>query len=186
MAQTASNVSASKPPVGGALSRAATGTTLPTDAVTALATGFVGLGYISDAGVTNARGLSATDIKAWGGDTVLTTQDSVEDTFSLTLIEATNVDVLKAVYGASSVSGALSTGISVSVNGSDQAYASWVIDMVLKGSTLKRIVIPSGKITAIEDITYEDSGAIGYGITITATPDASGNTHYEYIKAAST
>ncbi len=185
MSQTASNVSASKPPVGGALSRAVTGTTLPTDATTALAAAFKGLGYISEDGVTNSRGLSVTDIKAWGGDTVLSAQDSVTDTFQMTLIEATNIDVLKAVYGSGNVTGTFATGISVSANADEQEEASWVIDMVLKNSALKRVVIPCGKITAIEDITYADSSAIGYGITITAMPDSSGNTHYEYIKAAS-
>ena len=181
--QNANLVTASKPPVGGALSRAAYGTALPQNASEVLAGAFKSLGYISEDGLTNSNALSVTDIKAWGGDTVLTTQDSKVDTFTCTLIEAVNEDVLKAIFGAGNVSGALATGISVSVNAAEQVAASWVVDMVLKSGMIKRIVIPYGKITAIEDVTYSDSAAVGYGITITAMPDTSGNTHYEYIAA---
>ena len=31
------------------------------------------------------------------------------------------------------------------------------------------------------DIVYKDSEAIGYETTLKATPDSSGQTHYEYI-----
>lgn len=185
MAQTATNVSAAKPRTGGALYTGALGTTpaLPTTADAALASGFTSLGYISEDGVTNSNALEIEDIRAWGGDVVLSTMTGKEDTFSLTLIEAMNVDVLKAVFGASAVSGTLSAGIAVNVSSAEHTAAKWVIDMILKDGKLKRITIPNGKISAIEDITYSDSAAIGYGITITAMPDASGNTHYEYIKA---
>ena len=46
------------------------------------------------------------------------------------------------------------------------------------------IVIPDAGISEMEDIVYSDSKALGYGITLAAVPDTSGNTHYEYIKEA--
>ena len=54
--------------------------------------------------------------------------------------------------------------------------------MVLNSNTVKRVVIPHGKISEIGDVVYNDSDPIGYEITITALPDTSGNTHYEYLK----
>lgn len=181
---SATYVSAGKPKIGGAVYRAALGTTLPTDATTALNEAFKDLGYCSEDGVTNSNSIESDDVKAWGGDTVLSLQTDKTDRFKFTLIEAMNEDVLKAVYGDANVTGALSTGLTIQVNAAEQEEKSWVVDMILKGGGKKRVVIPCGKVTEIGEITYSDSDAIGYEITITTVPDDAGNTHYEYIKAA--
>lgn len=181
---SSSNVSAGKPKVTGAIFMAPIGTTLPTDSTTALNSAFVELGYASDAGVVNSESRETETIKAWGGDTVLKPFTGKEDTFKFTLIEALNIDALKLVYGESNVSGALSTGITIKSAAEDLDYHSFVIEMVLNGA-VKRIVIPSAKVTEVGDITYADGEAIGYDTTLSAVPDAAGGTHYEYIKAVS-
>lgn len=175
-------VTTAKPKIGGAVYRAPLGTTLPTDATTALDEAFKSLGYISEDGLTNANNPESEDIKAWGGDTVTALQTGRTDTFQCVFIEALNIDVLKAVFGDANVSGSLPEGIVVKSNNTQMDSSCWVVDMVLKGA-VKRIVIPVGTITEIGETKYADGDVTGYDTTITATPDTSENTHYEYIKS---
>ncbi len=182
---TTTNVTASTPAIAGAISVAPVGTALPTDATTALESAFKTLGYISEDGLTNNNSPSGDTVKAWGGDPVLMFNAGKEDTFSWSMIEALNVDVLKLVYGDDNVTGTLATGITVTANAKDLPAKAFVIDMIMREGALKRIVIPSGLLTELGEISYNDSNAVGYEITVTAQKDANGNTHYEYIKSAS-
>jgi hypothetical protein len=181
---TASNVSAGKPKITGAIYAAPVGTTLPTDTTTALNEAFKPLGYCSEDGLVNSTDLQSENIKAWGGDTVLSVQTSRDDTFKFTLLEILNLDVCKFVYGNDNVTGALDTGVTITVNNKEVDERALVIDLILRNNTAKRIVIPDGKLSDLGDINYVDNDAVGYETTMTCMPDASGNTHYEYIKRA--
>ena len=184
MAQTVGNVTTGKPGVSGGVYIAASGTTLPTDATGAL-TSFTGLGYVSEDGLTNTNSPESDTGKAWGGDIVITYQTEKSDTFQFTLIEAKNTDVLKAVYGDDNVTGTIAEGITISANADEAVEHVWVFDMVMRNDTVKRIVVPSGKVTEIGDIVYKDDELVGYELTVQAFPDASKNTHYEYIAEVS-
>lgn len=184
MAASAANVTTGKPKVVGGIYTAPKGTTLPTDASTALDAAFVNAGYIAEGGVTNSNSPETTPYRAWGGDIVHVIQTGKDDTFTFGYIETMNVDVLKNVYGSTNVTGTLATGITVAANNKEIDELVYVIDMILRDGNLKRIVIPDGKVTAVGDIVYSDSEITQYPMTITGIADASGNTHYEYIKSA--
>nr|DAI49205.1 MAG TPA: tail protein [Bacteriophage sp.] len=177
-----SNVTAGKPKVGGSLFRAPAGTTLPTNATTALDKAFQCLGYVSDEGVTNSTSIESDDIKAWGGDTVLAPQTGKTDTFQLALLESLNVQVLKAYFGDDNVTGTdVKTGLSIKCNSKELQSSVWVVEMIANGNIPHRVVIPNAKPTEMEDITYVDNDPVSLGMTLTALPDDSGNTHYEYF-----
>ena len=179
---TATNVSVGKPKVTGAIYVAPLGTTLPTDATTDLNSAFVGLGYCSDDGVTNNNSPESDTIKAWGGDIVYTLQNGKDDTFQFTLIEAMNTNVLKIVFGDENVTGTASTGIAINNKNSELKDHSYVIDMILRNNTLKRIVIPDGIVSEVGEVVYKDDEAIGYQITLQCIADSDGVLHKEYIK----
>ena len=174
--------SVGKPKIGGAIFRAPAGTPLPTDATTKLNDAFKCLGYCGEDGLVNAIEKESEEIKAWGGDVVMTPTTSQKDSFSFKLLEILNEEVMKAVYGDKNVSGTLSTGITVKVNSEPQAACSWVVEMLLNEGAVKRIVVPSAGVTEVGEVVYKDDEAIGYDTTIVATADSGGQTHYEYIK----
>lgn len=182
MANT-SNVAAGKPKIGGAVSVAPAGTTVPTDATTALAAAFKNLGYVSEDGMTRNITRESESVKAWGGDTILTPMTNFEETFTFTLVESLNADVRKAVFGDTNVTGTLADGMTTTVNSKQLENHVWVVDLLVNGA-VSRIVIPIGSVSEVGEIEYVDDDAVGFEVTVTALPDASGNTSYEYTKTA--
>lgn len=182
MANNAANVQIGKPNVAGGIWMGALNATLPTTATSAVdEAAFSCIGYCSEDGVTNSSSITTQDIKAWGGDIVASPLTEKKDTFKFKMIESGNVSVLKLVHGDDNVSGAIDTGITVTVNAKDKTNHKFIIDLQVSNTILKRITIPSGKITEIGDVVYKDGEAVGYEVTIAAFPDSAGNTHYEYI-----
>lgn len=176
---TAGNVTTGKPNPSGAVYVAPKGTALPTDASTALGGSYVCLGYVSEDGLKNANEINVSNIKAWGGLIVYSSLDEFTDTFSLALIETLNVDVLKTVYGDANVTVDAGGKVTVKVKAEMPAEKVWVFDLALRDGWKKRVIISDGIITSREEISYTDSDAVAYGITITAFPDENGSTHDE-------
>lgn len=177
-------VTNAKPKTGGSVHVAPLGTTLPTDATTALAAAFESLGYISEDGITNSTTRESASIKEWGGATVLNPQTEFEATYKMTFLDSVDLNVLKAVFGSANVTGTLATGITVKVNADELDEQSWAIDMVLNGGAVERDIIPSGKITEVGDIQYVADDAVMFEVTITTHPDSSGNNAYKYLYKA--
>lgn len=188
MANTATNVSTGKPQISGGVWVAPLGTTVPTDAKTALGAAFKCLGYVSDDGLENNNEMDVSQIKAWGGAIVYRSLTELNDNFGLALIESENIEVLKSVYGDSNVKEVTvgsgddeHTEIEIDVVAEDPQEKVWVFELALRGGKIKRIVIADGAVTSREAIKYSDDEAIAYGITVSAYPDSNGCTHKEYI-----
>ena len=182
MGNTATYVSTGKPNISGSVFVAPKGTTLPSDATTKLGDAFTCLGYISEDGLENNNEMDVSEIKAWGGAIVYRSLNGLNDNFGLKLIESENIDVLKNVYGDSNVTEDVEGNITVDIVTEDPQEKVWVFDLSLRGGRSKRIIIPDGAVTSRDTITYNDSDAIAYGITVSAYPDSSGKTHTEYIE----
>ena len=175
-----SNVSAAKPGVGGGVWMAPAGTTLPTDASTALAEAFQSLGYVDENGVTRSTSLDTQVVNAWGGDVVAVLGNKKTETFKFKCIEPDNLDVLGLTFGEAT--GTLADGITVKSKADLTTPRSFVISTLLANNIHQRLVIPSGVVTAVGDVEYVDSKVLGAEVTITAIADSDGVTCYEYLK----
>ena len=177
-------VTATKPVTAGGIAVAPAGTTLPTNATTALASDYVRLGYVSEDGVVRSTSIDSTEFKDWSGKTVYVATTSRDDEFTFTLIDSDKPEVMKLAVGDANVTGSLAEGIVAKVDSSELEDHVFVIDMILAEGVAKRIVIPNGKVTAIGDISYTSKDAVGYELTVKAQVDDAGYSVYEYTQAS--
>lgn len=160
MALVSSNVRVG---VSGEVSVGAVGAAAPATAAAAL-TGFTGLGYVSEDGITETLDRSVDDIKAWqNAATVRSVVSDASVTYSFTLIETT-VNVIETALGAT-VTQSASEGTYTINAASTGGRKSFVID-VIDGANLKRIYIAEGEITELGDTVYASGEAVGYEVTL--------------------
>lgn len=177
---TVSNVASGKPLVTGGIWHAPLGSTLPTDATSALDAAFVGLGYVGEDGLTEAAERTTDKIKAWGGDTIKVVQTDFSATFSWSFAEATNGEALKVVYGEDNVT-VVGNAIEIGVSSDQLPHACYVFEMQ-DGDNRMRIVVPDGQITEVGEITYTDGGIVLYQVTLEAFKDETGKQYYKYLE----
>lgn len=177
---TATNVTNAKAGMTGPIYWAPIGTTLPTKVDDVLDAAFKALGFVSEDGVSNNNSPETEDVKSWGGYTVLNMQTERPDTFSFSLLEALNVDLLKVVYGSDNVTDD-SGSIAIKATADEMTHGVWVIDSILQGGKKERVVIPNAAISELGTIVRKDSEPIAYELTIKAVPDSDGVYHYQYI-----
>lgn len=171
---TAANVLNGKPKVTGGVryGRGLDALTLPTDAATALTEAVLDAGYVSEDGLVETVDASDDKIKAWGGDIVkiVRTEHSVSYTF--TLIESSNADALKLLFGEENVE--VSSGkIVVKKTATMIPRATFIFDMV-DGDTDIRILVEDGQPSISGDVNFTDGDVIGYEVTVEAFPNAEG------------
>jgi len=168
MANDSGNVVVGKPAATGGAYVGDIGTTLPTSATSTLDAGFLATGYVGEDGVVVSIATDTTDIKAWGGDIVRRIQSSHVVTLKLTLIETNDVSA-EVYFGDDNV-----TGGTLKLNATELPRREWVLEILDDTRTL-RVVVPEGQVTERGDITFGDTSAVGYEVTITCYPDDNGD-----------
>jgi hypothetical protein len=176
-----------KPASGGGVLAAPVGTTLPTGATaatSALDADFVALGFITDDGLTKAEDRSPSQIVAWGGDTIATTQESFGLTWQFTVASFLNEQAAVVLHGDANVTTTAAdatngTRMAVVVKSGLAPLHAWVFD-VLSGTARVRYVVPLGRVTEVGDTTFTDGDPAGLDYTVTCYPDGSGVSMYRY------
>lgn len=157
--------------VTGVVSVAPTGTAIPTSSSSALNAAFKDLGYTDDSGVVEVRERTITDITAWQLSTVV--RSVVTDgkfLLKFTMIETT-LPGLETFYGATVASQTATDGRIDVVPTSTGGRKVWNVDVV-DGAEVKRILVESGEVTEVGEVTHVSGSQISYPITVTGYPVA--------------
>lgn len=172
--------------VTGAIKHAPKGTAIPaltdiTKAAVTLDQAFTGDEYVSQDGLTLAPSMSTTEIKDWSGATVRKVLESFDGTLSWTMI-STNAGALAIAFGADRVTTAAATTThGAQVQAALGAYLpeeqAWVF-LMKDGDARIVIAVPDGQITEVGEVTFASNAAVGWQVTLSCYPDASGNCIY--------
>lgn len=188
--QSSANVTFSKPGTSanksGYIWVAPLGTALPTDATAELDKAFVGLGYLSEDGLTEPASFEpGDDIVAAGGDTVAQADPTFSKTWTGTCIEALNEDLLKVAYGSANVTvtpaSTTDGSITIKEQAGDIEHHVIVIDEMLKGGRKRRNVMADATFLITGDISHVHTALVNFEFTITAYPTATQPAQTQYI-----
>lgn len=167
MADTANILALAAIPDDAECAVAPLGTTLPTDATSALNGAFVDLGNVTDDGVVNSVKRDTTKHYNWGGKTVKVTSDRYTETVKVTLYES-SAEVLQTVFGNDNVTvGSSGDHQTITVEHSSlqlphMCFAFTGVD----GERTVRTIIRNGQVTEIGDIQMSHSKPTVYELTI--------------------
>lgn len=170
--------------ITGELYSAPLGTARPTSSVSALNAAYIGMGYVSEDGVTEEPDDSVERIVAWQGATVVRSSHTESTaTLSCTLIE-TKGKVLELYHKGSTVAATGAGQWKIDVKAPTTDRRQHVLD-VIDGAKHIRIDVGDGEVTERGAITYANGEPIGYEVTITCYPDANGVLYTKWSDDAS-
>lgn len=159
------------------------GTTLPTDATTALPAAWKSAGFISQDGIEKSIKTSSSDVKAFG--TLSPVRKIVTDeevTFKISMLEHNAISL--ALYNKLPLSGAgaltITSGAFSIADGKPRVQRYSVVADLVDGANRVRAVIEQFEVTERESQAYKAGEAIALGITATAYPGATGDSVITY------
>ncbi len=137
--------------------------TLPTNAATPLDAAWDGLdvGHIGEEGFSYNEDLTDNEIVDSAGDVVrkFVSEHNIE--LGFVMLE-TNDQTQRIYFGDPNA-----TEAEVTLNNYDGARGRWVIES-LDGDEVTRFVLSDAQVTGKEEINFQNTDAIGYGVTITS------------------
>lgn len=163
----------------GAIFVAPKGTTLPTDATTALANTYVLLGFTSDEGVQISEDSSTESIRAWEGrSNVFTIRSEYTETVSFTPIQC-NADVAKLTWGDDMVVVGSNGAITAKHHGRTLEPVVIAIETTPREGIVRRYC-GTFQLTERGEATLDGTQVDGRQLSFTANADTNGVTMYEY------
>ena len=164
----------------GAIFIAPKGTTLPTDASTALANTFVLLGFTSDAGVQISESSSTEAIRAWEGRTeVYNVRTEYTESVSFTPIQC-NADVASLTWGEDKVVTGSNGALTIKHHGGTLEPVVIAIETTPREGIVRRYT-GTFQLTERGEVTLDGTQVDGRQLTFNALADSNGVTMYEYV-----
>ena len=160
----------------GGVSRAPLGTGGVVGFDTTLPAGFVQVGRISEDGLTENYEVETEKVKDWAGKTVKILKTDSSLTYEFTVLETSNAENLRFLYGEENVDVDEATGdISVDITG-DMLPAQEFAFTMREGSNGpgRRIHVPYGQPTMSSEVSYVNNDVIKYTVTVDALSDDAG------------
>lgn len=159
----------------GAIWKAPTGTTLPSDAAASYAAGFVNLGWISDGGFEIDQSLKTKNVMGWQSVEVLrVVNTSIERSVKFSALES-NAQTVALAWGGATITAGTSGAYTV-----DLPAAQVINEFVLgidwfDGSTTQRILIKRAVLKSLPKVKFSRQDAINYDFEIMALAPADGS-----------
>lgn len=164
----------------GAIFIAPKGTTLPTDATTALASAFVLLGFTSDAGVQISESSSTEAIRAWEGRTeVYNVRTEYTESVSFTPIQC-NADVAELTWGEDKVVTGTDGNLTIKHHGGTLEPVVIAIETTPREGIVRRYT-GTAQLTERGEVTLDGTQVDGRQLTFNMLADSNGVTMYEYV-----
>lgn len=139
------------------------------------------LGEFSENGYTKSVSATSNDFRGWHGSVLLTKLSDESNTFKIEFVEVTRVTVLKLRYGEDNVdTDTDGSPSSIKPTTIPSAKVAILVDELLSNGMKMRTVFPAAQINSIDDEQHTRGNLMLYGITFTATADASNHPYYIY------
>lgn len=165
----------------GAINKAPLGTTVPTDARSALNSAFESGGYISEGGITVNVNRSTTTVKDWGLNSVrvATTDFGVTITGEFLQIDEFAAENLVGEDNVTVTAATQTAGKTISIGlGPDLPEPGAFVFNMKDGNRAGRVVVPNGQVTEIGSPNFVPGAGNVWPFTISCYDDGTGHSVY--------